>query len=758
MPSGEEPAPRGASHSDRFACCVTLEDIGVSLASSSTSPSCVETSCWDEMRVVFTRNGVTQRTRWLSPVLAMRHSRSQDDNKSGLEAEASSVTPGVTKAHWSPINAAAFTVHFKQMDKEIDHSLDPGYERPVYSHNLKYLDSYNMDNVDRNRVKVCRKTIHPFLFSVECRNFRKKASSTGAEGGDRHPTSASVEAVSAYYARGASMVSTIMKKAAVKLGTVSADGFNKHAKGQEPHQNAHKGANHSSSSSSSINNNSGKAPSALYVCDGHGVDPSEAYNAPGGRQRISLQLYPASCEQPETEAGVPLVLHLTIVAHFTEPALPALRDFHSMSVLLDQVVLDVTNAQQGPTPTNATVSRKAEAYGFGFTSNISYSKELRCRSPLVAPPPIREGEEGGLRLIDFTSLHPSQNERELTASDFEKNPTSACIVSSMCKIANPKRIGNRVVLVSRFKTSHDGLCKPSYKCQLVMALLRRYNTGEVEEERCEYPVDLASILNQEFYPDKVRHMVFSQGEYMSFRLRRRCFAEPERYRSELLMPYDYDNRGVEISGLGEGKGAALLALGAASKADLRDATERGTEKSDGGSAVVAQEQGEGKVPTPRLTDNVLTSYNNYENHSYQPPLKPDSQADVDTEARMPQPETHKEAVRTPHGRETSDLSMTQKEESNPFEAAADASKVSLVFKSMGSKDVNTGSEPTNPFGNIASQSAFDDRVSNKQKVANSLPVVSFAPSVVEEDANDVVALSSQMGMYTFGSENTRKLE
>ncbi|ESS70888.1 hypothetical protein TCDM_00327 [Trypanosoma cruzi Dm28c] len=220
----EQPLISHANEGGRFPCCITLEDISVDVCTNFTSAlsSCVETPCWDEMRVVFFRDGVTQTTRWLSPAVAMHQMTSASAKRIGIDKGSSERLPGITEVKWSPINTAAYTVYFRFLDKDADHSLDPGYERPVFSTNLKYLDSYNTDDADRLRSKVSPKIIHPFHFSIECRNPNRAFVYTGGEG--ERPTSAKVEAMSAYYSRCVSKISTVFRKASIKLSSGSTEG------------------------------------------------------------------------------------------------------------------------------------------------------------------------------------------------------------------------------------------------------------------------------------------------------------------------------------------------------------------------------------------------------------------------------------------------------------------------------------------------------------------------------------------------------
>ncbi|RNE96626.1 hypothetical protein TraAM80_09709 [Trypanosoma rangeli] len=357
-----------SSDGGRFSCCVTLEDISVDLCTTFASPrsSCVGTSCWDEIRVVITRDGVTQRTRWLSPVLAMHQVAAAKTKGADAARAPPGMSSGVTEVTWSSINTAAYMVYFRLLDKDVDHSLDPGHARPVNLTNLKYLDADHGEGRGRTHERVCPKTINPFDLSVECRN--SKNVPLGAADGAKNPTSANLEVMSAYCARCVSRVSSVFKKASIKL----ASEFSKRSLSGKKEE--------VSPSLSMILSKYIKNASAFYLCDKNGADPSEAYNAVGGKRRISLQLFPSHPKLPKNETGVPLTLHLTMVAHYDGSLTVPVRDYHSMVVLIDQVRLDVGKVQQETGTENGAARRHVTAYAFGFTSDTSKTMELRYRS------------------------------------------------------------------------------------------------------------------------------------------------------------------------------------------------------------------------------------------------------------------------------------------------------------------------------------------------------------------------------------------
>ncbi|RNE99218.1 hypothetical protein TraAM80_08321, partial [Trypanosoma rangeli] len=514
-----------------------------------------------------------------------------------------------------------------------------------------------------------------------------------------------------------------------------------------------------------------KNASAFYLCDKNGADPSEAYNAVGGKRRISLQLFPSHPKLPKNETGVPLTLHLTMVAHYDGSLTVPVRDYHSMVVLIDQVRLDVGKVQQETGTENGAARRHVTAYAFGFTSDTSKTMELRYRSPFLAPRDIQSKEED-VRLVDFLLLHPSQNERDLKVLDYVTNPTSACIVSSGCKVGNKKRIGNRAVLVSRFKTRVDGLCKASYKCQLVLGLIRRYNTGEVEVERCERPLDLASILNQEYYPDKVRAMTFSRGEFMWFRLRRRCFVAPEECRSGLLLPYDYDNSGVEISDVVNDEDRVLLSTGNVKHLRVEDATSM-VAKEDGTTqlcdensttsrltkyspnsgysrpdasqhaavsvvSIVREKEQVVEKPVPRITDSIMTSYNNYEDNSYAPVENEKEMAATDlttgTVKGGPRRDWDRMCVTPPASNNLSPVAV-QRAMANPFACVSNASETSRVHSLVMKSNTPAGVEQKYLFEEKPNMSERDENHSKEEATKKNVGLITFEITFQREGAD-----------------------
>ncbi|ORC93394.1 uncharacterized protein TM35_000012710 [Trypanosoma theileri] len=806
----------GNTTGERFPCCVTVEDISVSLTAAAT-PSIV-TSYWDEIRVVMRRDGVTQCTRWLSPSMAFHHvcntttttagnsvNTIPSEKGDGITSEPQSLlsqSQPTLDVQWSSINTVGFNVHFRYLlGQSVDHSLDPGYQRAVYSSNIKYLDAYNTDTADRVRPKVSPKTIHPFIFTVECRKKEKVLDPARAQDGEQRPTSASMEAFAAYYAKSKSKMSAFLKKVSAKLSVDSThekDGVEKKNSGERPQKQDHY--------------ETSEVPFAVYVCTStsnsnsnstsSGIDPSEAYNALGGQKRFSLPLHSTSSHIPSDAKCVPVMLHFTMRAHLKESSplttIP-LRNYHDMVILVDQVLIDVMNAKGSRVTKNDLVPKIVESYAFGFTSNTAYTNELSFRSPFLKPPPIRVGEDGGVRPVDFSLLHPSQDEHLLTALDIAKNPTSICIVSSECKNGNKKRIGNRAVSISRFKTARDGLCKPSYKSQLVMALIRRFTTGEVEVEKCANPIDLASIINQEYYFDGVRQLEFSLGEYMSFRIRRRCFKDAERYRSELLMPFDYDNSGVNCDDLDKDESSVLfnseqfskglVAEATSSQQDQEDEQQQQQQESNQNNQmkfkdpigfdvpnVISADSGFEKITTTnnttttlgslkkekevpsvqRLTDDVLTSYNNYEDQSYQPSEKTNLETNHDREEQRKRLNLYNEKSKSDEvnmeslARTTSSslvvvvetagvktiTSPEYKEILNPFETGINPFNSLLNHSTLVTNDDSHGENSIDYSLNPTRTDVVFSYNSNKEDITQTTnPIISFAPYSFQEENN-----------------------
>lgn len=593
------------------------------------------------MRVVIERAGETQYTRWLSPYFALGDVSDLYLKKEVIAADTKEEEQisDTLELRWSSINTAGFIVFFRYLAKEVDHSLQLEYYRAMNSSNLKYFDLHEVDLAECDRPKVAPKLVHPFVLSVECRKLPQNCSAFEGEKSDIKQVDASLEKVFAYYTKGMSMVSTLFK-GIVKKNSVDTK--------EDNH------LEHGTNDSSKINRNNdfvvSDLSSCLYISD-TAIDPSEAYNAVGGKHRFSLRLRPSKAENIGRKEGVPIVLNFTMVAHFKEAINLPIRDFHSMVILLDQIVLDVTNAQKSVNNEGNLESKTVEAYAIGLTSDISRTTEYCIQTPFMAPRNTSAIEEDKLMLVDFYLLHPTQNERELTELDMKSNPTSFCIVSSECKTLNKKRIGNRAIMVSRFKTADDGVCKSSYKCQLHFGLLRCYNNGEIEIDRCTRPIDISQIINQEHYFDKTSTIVFSHGECMNFRLRRRCFVRPEHHSCELLMPFDYDNTGIKEDDLdcnscGDEHISSCLELtdktslkeniekddnennnnsyvetrddckGEERRTDDCDINVAGDKKATANTEHIKTESAEKAFVTQLLIDGALSAFNSYENEGY----------------------------------------------------------------------------------------------------------------------------------------------
>ncbi|KAH9598993.1 hypothetical protein LSM04_005395 [Trypanosoma melophagium] len=163
---------------------------------------------------------------------------------------------------------------------------------------MKYFGANNTDTADRVQPKVFPKTMHPFIFTVECRKKEKVCDPTLPQDGEQRPTNAAQERDS--------------------HETKSAE---------QPLQ----GQEHRKSTGGCF---------AVYVCtsnsnSGTGLDPSEAYNAPGGEKEFHLPLHSTCSHIPFDVKCLPLTLHITMKAHFKEFPLPPLRDCHNMVILVD---------------------------------------------------------------------------------------------------------------------------------------------------------------------------------------------------------------------------------------------------------------------------------------------------------------------------------------------------------------------------------------------------------------------------------------
>jgi hypothetical protein len=265
--------------------------------------------------------------------------------------------------------------------------------------------------------------------------------------------------------------------------------------------------------------------SSTFSCP-TGIDPSEAFNYPAGSQQYSFQVKSSDPTRsfPPGSGGVPKTIRCTVVALREQSPVPPLRSFHEQCILVDQFVLSCgeTSMRKG------TVS-----YGFGFLTDISEGSAAKnlTRYTQDLLPPVQSDD--GNASVDFSQL---QNAKALDA--LERNPVEFCIVSVDSKTYNNVTIGNRIISTSRFKTGEKGLAKASLKAQLVLCLIRSDAAGnrslEVNEDAS---LDLAGeVLNMETIPDDgiVRKTVFSYGETLYCRIRRRCFVDAAVHGDKLL--------------------------------------------------------------------------------------------------------------------------------------------------------------------------------------------------------------------------------
>ncbi|CAD2222704.1 hypothetical protein AGDE_15267 [Angomonas deanei] len=396
------------------------------------------------------------------------------------------------------------------------------------------------------------KKVHLLQLNVDTNNEDGVFSTTGGSAGEAKATSSSAEAIGAAYHKSTAKLSAWAKGAFRRLGN---DGTDRKEKDKAAQQAAFaQFIQKESASTDKI------VPKGAYKTVVSGVDFSEAYNAPGGRKQFHIVLQKDGHSLPSSGEGVPVFLTFTVVAHFDEPK-PKLtpRNFHNFAIVVDQMVLNLSEAEKempaeseekGGLFNKRTVTgapRPVVGYGYGLTSNTFHKTACMAKSVVVPSNDATHHEGTTVSSIDFASLH-NKDERHITKEDYERLPTSCCIVSSGCHNANQERVGARFVCVSRFKTNHDGLCKPSLKCQLTFSIFRKLASGEIEEEAAtSAAISLADVLNDEQYPQRIREIHFSLGEILYFRLQRYCFVDSQKNKAPLLMPFDYDNSGVEIS-------------------------------------------------------------------------------------------------------------------------------------------------------------------------------------------------------------------
>lgn len=529
-PTRAPPHARG----ERFQCRVDVEDICISVEGSVTSSTTA--LFWEEARVACRFNGITQRTRWIALQPAM------DEVKRELQAAAAGddvdgaaapQTGGLLALAYTPFNNMSYEVEFTAEEPE--------------------------DAAAASVTTVKPKRIHLMEFVVEAQNMHRVYSATGGQLGDRAPTSGNMEVISASLNKKAAKVSAWTRSIFSKLGSSDKKEEEAHHHHGQSSKERNEAAMASLSDHTATPNAGGPHAAALgdvtvhegnYETVAKHIDVSEAYNRPGGRQYYCLVVKPESRKLPGAGVGTPITISFSVVAHYGEKA-SVPRNYHNYAIVVDQFVLDYSDAARmlPPDPKdNSEQPRPIVGYAFGYTANTSSSPYAMEAASKMVPVVKDGGEEGAIRVVDFDRLHRELDERKRTPEDFLALPTSCCVVSGSTgeKPANKPRLGNRVVCVSRFKTSPDGLCKPSFKCQFTVSLVRFFGDGGNGVREAAAPINLAALLNEEALPQRIRAVKFELGEVMYMRLRRFSFAEPEVLRSPLLMPYDYDNANVQL--------------------------------------------------------------------------------------------------------------------------------------------------------------------------------------------------------------------
>ncbi|KAK7196861.1 hypothetical protein NESM_000627200 [Novymonas esmeraldas] len=539
--SGSTPAeaPLHAA-GEQFRCRVDVEDVVISVAGDAAS---ITTGLfWEELRVVCKFNGITQRTRWLTLPAAIEEAKRELQHTSAP-------TQGLLPLPYTDFNNLSYEVMFtaEEAARGGDAAGGPAGAAPVRA--------------------VKPKRFHRMEFEVEAQNKHRLYSSSGGQTGDRAPTSGNMEVISASLNKGAAKVSAWTRSVFSKLGS-SSSGGSSHGGGSghdSRQQNAaalatlggaHTGATAPAPPHTGAAAADDRVHEGTYVTVVKDIDASDAYNAAGGRQRFCLVVKPDSQKMPETGTGTPITIAFTLVAHFGQEKCVQ-RDFRDFVIVADQFVLDFSDAATELPPADPKEERAQPrsivGYSFGYTANTSsasYTLEASSQTVPVAAALASDAPDGAamVRVIDFDRLHREEDERKRCAEDYKALPTSCCIVSEATTRlpACRPQLGNRVVCVSRFKTSPDGLCKPSFKCQFAVSLVRYYGTYGESTREVGPPINLAALLNQEALPQRVRVIKFSLGEIMYLRLRRFCFANPALLGAPLLMPYDYNNDGVSL--------------------------------------------------------------------------------------------------------------------------------------------------------------------------------------------------------------------
>ncbi|KPI86013.1 hypothetical protein ABL78_4916 [Leptomonas seymouri] len=530
------PPPRAPG--ERFHCRIDVEDICISVEGNATSSTTA--LFWEEVRVACRFNGISQHTRWMALQLAM------DEAKKELQAASSGGdVSGAAAPQTGGLLALPYTA-FNNMSYEVEFTAVTPDDPAVMS------------------VKTVKpKRFHLMEFEVEAQNLHRVYSAVGGSTGDRAPTSGNMEVISASLNKKAAKVSAWTRSIFSKLGSSekkedSVAPHHSHSSMKERNEAAIANLSDrivASAPTTAIGD--AKVHEGIYAAVMKHIDVSEAYNRPGGRQCYCLVVKPESRKLPEVGVGTPLAISFTVVAHYGYTA-SVPRNYHNFAIVVDQFVLDYSGAARvlPPDPKDSNQApRIITGYAFGYTANTTGNPNAMdvTSNPVpvnTAPMGAAGGGDGGTAMcvVDFDRLHKEGDERKRTPEDYKAWPTSCCVVSG--SMGNPPtnraRLGNRVLCVSRFKTSPDGLCKPSFKCQFAISLVRFY--GASGQSVCETaaPINLAALMNEEMLPQRIRTVKFELGEIMFLRLRRFSFAEPELLRAPLLLPYDYNNTNVQL--------------------------------------------------------------------------------------------------------------------------------------------------------------------------------------------------------------------
>lgn len=524
---------------ERFHCRIDVENVCISVEGDATSST--TTLFWEEARVACKFNGVTQRTRWMALQPAM------EEAKKELQTAAGDDVTGVAAPQTGGLLALPYTA-FNNLSYEVEFTAEAPADPAVTA------------------VRTVKpKRFHLMELEVEAQNLHRVYSAVGGQTGDRAPTSGNMEVISASLNKKAAKVSAWTRSVFSRLGgsgekkdEPSSRYTHHHSRGSSKEQNEAAMAgltDHTVSSSPAPALDDTTVREGVYQTVMKHIDVSEAYNRPSGRQVYCLVVKPESRKLPESGVGTPITISFAIVAHYGYTA-SVPRSFHNFAVVIDQFVLDYSEAARVLPPNSkdeAEQPRPITGYAFGYTANTAknpYALEVVSKPVPVVTAATAAGDngEGAVRVIDFDRLHSEGDERKRTPEDYRALPTSCVVVSGSMgsQPTNQPRLGNRVVLVSRFKTSPDGLCKPSFKCQFVVSLVRFYGDDGASAREAAAPINLAALMNEEMVPQRIRAVKFELGEVMYLRLRRFSFAEPEVLRAPLLLPYDYDNSNVQL--------------------------------------------------------------------------------------------------------------------------------------------------------------------------------------------------------------------